>query len=173
MLYRRGRQVVTHACRGLASWRVSDASSYLSVNMRVVEEFAAAATPPAGFVRRGDALCHETATVDPTATFVGPSLVGARSRIEAGAVVVGPTSFGASSRVGRDAVVTRSAIWDGAIIQARAYVDGCVVTAGTVIDKGAVMRCAVCSPGRRSRLRMWLTRWLEGAEVERDIAARA
>lgn len=173
MLYRRGRQVVTHACRGLASWRVSDATSYLSVNMRVVEEFARATTPPAGFVRHGDALCHESATVDPTATFVGPSLVGARSRIEAGAVIVGPTSFGAACRVGRDAVVTRSAIWDGAVVQSRAYLDGCVLTAGAVVEKGAVVRCAVRSPGRGSRMRNWFTRWLGGAEAERDMTGRA
>lgn len=171
-LYRRGLQVVTHACRGTASWRVADASSYLSVNMRVLEELVRSTAPLNGFSRRGDAFCHAASSVHESATLVGPVLVGERTRIEAGAVVVGPTSFGAGCVVERDAVVTRSAVWDGAIVGSGAFVDGCVLTSDSAVEPGSVARCAVRAPRRRRGVRGWMTRWLGGAEVERDVRAR-
>lgn len=171
-LYRRGLQVVTHASRGIASWRVSDASSYLSVNMRVLEEFARTPSMLGGFARRLDAYCHESANVHDAATLVGPVLVGPKTRIEAGAVIVGPTSFGIGCVVGRDAVVTRSAVWDGAEVRDGAFVDGCVLTTESVVEAGAILRCAVRGPSRRRRMRQWMMRWLGGTQVEQDLSAQ-
>jgi NDP-sugar pyrophosphorylase family protein len=148
-LYRSGARVVTHVVPRQRVLRVTDAVSYLTANLWAVEQLAGAGGATEDQVRDGKAWVHPTAQVDPTARFVGPVLVGARSVIEHGALVVGPTTIGGDCRIAARAVVSRSAVWDRCQVGAGAIVDQSILTDGTEVEAELVVRETVCLPARR------------------------
>ncbi len=157
-LHRSGQLVVHEVVPGEAVQRVADAASYLAVNLWAVQRLTREDAERAGYERRGEAWVHRTARVAETAQLVGPVLVGPDSVVEAGAMVVGPASIGARSRVGREAVISRSAVWDDARIEALAIVDRSVLAHGTHVEPELVLREAVLVPRSRpaSRWPTWL-----------------
>ncbi len=163
MLYRRGIPVAMHVVPGILAPRVTDAASYLSVNMWTVERMLREGRAPEGAVQIGEALIHPSAQVHSSARFVGPVLVGANCRIGADALVVGPTSFGNGVVVEAGAVVTRSVLWNHATVEAGAIIDQCVLTEHARVERGLVVRETVSVPARRAapkvleRLAAWLS----------------
>jgi len=125
-LHRLGARVVPyHAATD--SPRVLNAASYLAVNEWMVERLVTTAEPIDAYDRSGSLVAHRTARISDQAMFVGPVLVGAGARIGAGAVVVGPTSIGRDAVLESGVLVSRSAIWQGAVIEQNAVVDRCLV----------------------------------------------
>lgn len=143
-LYAAGLRVSTYAAAAEASQRVTNAASYLAVSQWAVERMSADQTAPPGYVRLGDALVHESARLHATARFVGPVLLGPRSRIEEDAMVIGPTSIGADCLVGSQAVISRSILWSSCQIGAGAVLDHCILTDAAVVERERVMRETVC-----------------------------
>ena len=122
-LYRAGQRVVTHVGRG-ACPRVVNAETYLAINEWAIGLLADQATPAgARALPASTAVIEATASVDPTATLVGPVLVGPFTRIEAGAVIVGPSVLGPECRVGKGALVSRTVAWTGCVVGEEAVVD--------------------------------------------------
>jgi len=156
-LHRRGERIVTHEVPGDLAPRVTDAASYLGVNMRTVEEMVREGAVPSGYVRVGDAWVDPSARLDSTARFVGPVLVGPRSVIGCGTLIVGPTTIGTGCTIGRRAVVSRSAVWDRCHIGSGAIVDQSVLTNDARVDEELVVRETVYVP-RRCNERKFLGR---------------
>ena len=153
-LYRRGERVVTHLVPTSLVPRVTDAASYLGVNMWVVERMVQEGTIPEGYVQVGEAWVDPSARVDPTARLVGPVLVGARSAIEAGALIVGPTTIGDDCAIGSDAVITRSVIWDRCEVGVESILDQCILTHDVSVDTELVARETVFVGPRRTDRRL-------------------
>lgn len=156
-LYARGERVVTHVVRGPQAVRVTDAASYLGVNIWATEQVFRSDELPAEGRRNGDACVHPSAHVDPRARFVGPVLVGPNSMIGADALIVGPCTIGAGTRVGAEAVVSRSAVWDRCTVGDGAIVDHCVLADGARLEPGMIVRETVCLPQQRLG-ETWLAR---------------
>jgi mannose-1-phosphate guanylyltransferase len=145
-LYERGERVATHVVEKTQAARVTDASSYLSVNMWATEHNFAGGALPADRPGSDEACIDGSAHVDPTARFVGPVIVGPNAVIGPGALVVGPSTIGAGSRIGADAVVSRSAIWERCHVGPGAIVDQCVLVDGARAEAEYVVRETVCFP---------------------------
>lgn len=147
-LYRRGERVLTHVVQGAQSARVTDAASYLGVNIWATERAFHENKLPAGGRQMGDAWVDRAAHVDPTARFVGPVIVGPNVHIGPGALIVGPSTIGAGSRIFSDAVVSRSALWERCTVGTGAIVDQCVLADNARVEADYVVRETVCLPGR-------------------------
>jgi NDP-sugar pyrophosphorylase family protein len=148
-LYQRGRRVVPFVVRGAQSVRVTDAASYLGVNMWATEWMFRENRLPGGGRRIGDAWVDAAAYVAPSARFVGPVIVGANAWIGRDALIVGPSTIGAGSRIGAGAVVSRSAVWERCVVGEGTNVDQCVLADGARLGPGLVVRETVCLPARR------------------------
>jgi len=131
-LYRSGERVIAFAAPG-ALPRVFDASSYLAVTGWMVEHLIAADGQPQGFIRSANSLIHEDAQIAADSVCVGPVWIGAGARIMSGAVIVGPASIGRDVVIEPGVLVSRSAVWRRSFIGARAIVDRCIITDGSVI----------------------------------------
>ncbi|GAA2816650.1 NDP-sugar synthase [Saccharopolyspora taberi] len=83
----------------------------------------------------GEALLLDGAKVDPEATVVGGSTVGAGGVVASGAEVTGSTLFD-DVRVDAGAVVERSVVGAGAVIEAGAVVRGAVIGDGVTVGAG-------------------------------------
>ena len=134
-LYRAGERVVAFTTSE-PSARVMSPSTYLAVNGWIVEKMVAADQPPYGYTKTGECLLHRDATIDRTATFVGPVLVAAGAHIHAGATIVGPCSVGCDAIVHEGVVVSRSAIWRRSTVGPRAVADRSIVIDDAVVDPG-------------------------------------
>jgi NDP-sugar pyrophosphorylase family protein len=176
-LYNRGELVATFAADGHAPPRVTDATSYLALNMWALEEILTRDLSLPGYARVNGAWIHTSARVDSAARFVGDVLVGPGCVIDHGAVIIGPTTVGAGCMVGEQAVISRSAIWDRCRVGAAAHLDQCILTDDSCLEPGAAIRNTVRvaplgSPptfvGRlRSRLRGWRKEARVTVEVDR------
>ena len=151
-LYRRGERIVTHVVPGDSTLRVTNAASYLALNMWAVQGMAQQAAMPEGYARINEAWIDPSARVDPTALFVGPALVGAKCVIEAGTLVVGPTTIGVESTIEPRAVVSRSAVWDRCRVGTGALLDHCILTDDARVGPEMVVRNTVRVAPRRSPL---------------------
>lgn len=130
--------------------RVLDAETYLAANELAMQAIAAGRLTLTGFERRGDALIHHDAVVDPSVILAGPLMVAPGAVIEPRAVVVGPTTIGADVTIGEGAVVSRSAVWRRSRIEARAVVDRSIVgDDGFVACEQHVSRGVVIGAGAR------------------------
>jgi NDP-sugar pyrophosphorylase family protein len=138
-LYQRGRRVVPFVVRGAQSVRVTDAASYLGVNMWTTEWMFRENRLPVG-QQVGDAWVDTAAYIDPSARFVGPVIVGANAWIGQDTLVVGPSTIGDGSRIEAGTVVSRSAVWERCVIGEGTHVDQCVLTDGARLGSGLVVR---------------------------------
>ncbi len=95
-LYRAGEHVAAHRI-GARSARVHGTGTYLDVNHYAVLRMLRRPEPPAGYDRRGDALVHRSASVDPDVgalQFAGAAFLSFRT--SGGAISVIGSSFSAS-----------------------------------------------------------------------------
>jgi len=167
-LYQAGERVVPYVVRGAQSTRVTDAASYLGVNLWATERVFSENGLPAGGKRVGDAWIHPTAHVSPGARFVGPVIVGPNAWIGPDALVIGPSTIGAGARIGAGAVVSRSAVWERCVVGGGTNVDQCVLADGARLDANLVVRETIClAPTRRSH--RWLG-WLGALFASRKKA---
>jgi NDP-sugar pyrophosphorylase family protein len=143
-LHAAGMLVSTYVVGTPAMPRVADAVSYLAVSKWAVERLSAEEPAPAGYVRIGEALIHESARLGLRARFVGPVLIGPQCRIEEDALVVGPTSIGEGGVVGRQAVVCRCVLWSRCRVGAGAMVDHCILADEAVVPEHQVLRESIC-----------------------------
>lgn len=126
-LHADGVPVHVHESAGVTP-RVIDFGSYSAVSRWLISTAGKRADRYPGFVPFEEGMRHRSARVSPTATFVGPVLVGPDVQVGDHAVVVGPTSLGAGTSVGEHAMVARSFLLDGARVGAGASVDASLVS---------------------------------------------
>ena len=149
-LFGNGARVATFAAGGEPSPRVTDAASYLALNMWAVRERAKEDLSLPGYVRVNGAWIHASARVDSAVRFVGDVLVGPRCLIDRGAMIIGPTTIGADCTIAEQVIISRSAIWDRCNVGAAARLDQCIVTDDSCLDPGTVIRNTVCVAPLRS-----------------------
>jgi len=141
-LHKAGEQVSTYTASEMAP-RALNADGYLALNHWAIERVATRPGFADGFQADGEALVHESASVDPSARLLGPVLVGARVSIGAGATLVGPVSIGQGTTVGDGAVVSRSVVWSGCTVGEGAFVDRSMLADGTHVGTGTLVVSAV------------------------------
>lgn len=147
-LHRAGQRVMAHTGYG-ACPRVVNAESYLSVNEWMIE-WAARDPPFETHDVLGESAVHRDTFVDPRARLLGPVLLGPAVTIEAGATVIGPTAIGAGSRVERNAVVSRTVAWNDCVVGRDAIVDRCLLADGVVVRSHESLFAALKARGPRS-----------------------
>ncbi|UCG33182.1 MAG: NDP-sugar synthase [Phycisphaerales bacterium] len=150
-LYNNGKFVGTFAAGGELPPRVTDATSYLALNMWALEETVSGGPPLPGYARVNGAWIHTSARVDSAVRFVGDVLVGPGCVIAPGAMIIGPTTVGAGSTVAEQAVISRSAVWERCRVGAAARLDQCILTDDSCLEPGAVLSSTVCVAPLSSR----------------------
>lgn len=149
-LVRQGERVHTFVV-GDAVPRVLDADTYLAVNDFATQ--TATVTGPMSdrdpYIRWGDALIHREATIASDVVLAGPVLVGPGANLRSGAVVIGPSSIGCDVTIDEGALVSRSAIWRRAHVQAGAVVDRSIVADDAVVTSGAQAYRSIVASGRK------------------------
>lgn len=108
--------------------RVSDASSYLAANERLLRYYLETPTPPRGYRRRGSALVHISASVSEHAKLIGPILIGPRTEVDDETILVGPLVLGNDCRTAGRTTLCRSVIWNECNFGSELLVDNCIVT---------------------------------------------
>jgi mannose-1-phosphate guanylyltransferase len=151
-LYQSGQHVFPWSIPRGANLRVRELASYLAATCRAIEALTSGCLPPDAYVRVGDGWAHKSARIDETACVVGPVLVGPSCKIEHRVTVLGPAAIDEGCEIERDAVVSTAAIWSHCRVGAGAIVDHCVLTTGSRIEPGLVLRETVNAPARRSRV---------------------
>ncbi len=147
-LYAAGEQVSTHMAGAVAP-RVVSTDTYLALNQWAVERVSRDPAPPNGFRASGEALVHESASVDGSARLLGPVLLGPRVSVRAGATIIGPASIGPETTVARDAVVCRSVAWSGCVVGEGAFVDRCMLADGASVEpRGTAVAALKSQDGR-------------------------
>lgn len=131
--------------------RVLDADTYLAVNDFATQ--TATVTGPSSdgdiYIRWGDALIHRDATIASDVVLAGPVLVGPGANLRSGAVVIGPSSIGCDVTIDEGALVSRSAIWRRAHVQAGAVVDRSIVADDAVVSSGVQAYRSIVASGRK------------------------
>lgn len=152
-LYRRGARISTYVVQNSQTPRVTDAASYLNLNLWCMEHATQRGLELDGYNRVGDAWVHVSARVSSTARLVGPVLVGPNTTISSDVLLIGPVTIGMGCTIGSGAVVTRSAIWDRCEVGQGAVVDQCVLADGAKVDADLAVRETACVPRNGRRLR--------------------
>lgn len=150
-LHRAGLRVDVHSIEGVAP-RVHGVSSYFAVNEWAVELAGSGVWELDGYAVDRRTLRHIDARIDDGVQLLGPVLIGPGAVVENGAIIVGPTTIGRGCRIGEGAVVSRSAIWDEAVIGPRAQLDRCIVADGVSVERGAELFNSVCVSAGADRL---------------------
>lgn len=168
-LYEAGERVLKYEVQGVAP-RILDYATYASVNRWLIAHTIDHPSFLADYRRDGTSLIHATAWVAPTARLIGPVIVGPGVRIEEHAVVVGPSSIGARSRIGAFASISRTLMWDDCLVG-----EGAIVDASLLADDGVVrahdqlfnaLRVASDAPGRP------VSKWITRPTLERGLMAQ-
>lgn len=167
-LLRRGAHVAVHTAAA-ASPRVTDATSYVVANWWAIRALCAEEPALHGYVRRDEALVHETADVACSALLLGPNIIGPQTRVLPEAVVVGPTITGANCIIGPSAVVSGSVLWDDCHLQQNARVDHTVLTTGVLIRAGETCTNVV----RLAQPSSWMRLLGAGAAPRRTVPHHA
>lgn len=134
-LYEAGEAVITHVIDEPII-RVTGAGSCFLANEFILEQMLDDECRPVGYVRRGEALIHESAEVDADARLVGPVLIGPGTRIERDTTIVGPTTIGRRCFVSSGTLVCRSILWDRAVVEGGAFIDRCILTYDARVEDG-------------------------------------
>ena len=147
-LHEAGETVATYMADQVVP-RVVNADTYLALNQWVVEWTSRHRQAADGFRSLGDAVLHESASVDPTARLLGPVLVGPGVTVQANATLVGPISIGPGTKIGHDAVLSRSVVWSRCEVGARSFVDRSMLADRAVVEPGTVVISAMRTDRRR------------------------
>lgn len=150
-LYESGERVTPYRVSSERAPRVTGAWSYLSANMHAVQNIGTVMNGNDKFKRMGEAWVHRTAEVSASARLVGPVLVSAESTISGGALVVGPTAIGEQTSIQSDSVISRTIVWERCTIGTGAVIDHSILTAGTNVKPGRVIRNTICVPQNGKR----------------------
>jgi mannose-1-phosphate guanylyltransferase/phosphomannomutase len=75
--------------------------------------------------------------IDPSAKIQPPVMIGNNCRIGARVKIKPGTIIGDNVTIGNDAQLERSIVWNGAIIGEEAYLQACVISRGTRVDRRA------------------------------------
>ena len=134
-LYAAGEHVATQIAGSVVP-RVVNTDTYLALDQWAVARAVQDPDLRQGFRVRGEAVVHDSASVDPSARLLGPMLLGPGVCVEAGATLVGPLSVGPRTSVGKGAVVSRSVVWSGCVVGKEALVDRCMLADGARIEPG-------------------------------------
>ncbi|HLI14857.1 MAG TPA: sugar phosphate nucleotidyltransferase [Acidimicrobiales bacterium] len=148
-----------YGCRTERYWEdVGTLEAYLRAHEDVLDGKVALGIE--GFPLRPGVWVGTGAEVDPTATIVGPALIGDNCRVGPGARVGAYSVLGANVRVGDGAEIERSVVHDNCYVGAGSMLRGVVVgrsselRQGVHIEEGAVIgdhcrigRQAVVTPG--------------------------
>lgn len=164
-LYRRGEHILTHTVALKAVPRVTNAASYLTMNLWAVEHGLWDRAIHSEYRRINEARVHRSSEIQPGARVVGPAVIGPGNLIERGAMIIGPASVGSHCSVGPNAVLSRSTVWDRCCIASGAVIDHCLLTNDAEAEAGVVYREAIVLPSRRP-LRDWLGRRSSYGRVE-------
>lgn len=154
-LVRQRERVATFVATGAAP-RVLDANTYLAVNDYATQTLTVQGQSIAGrsiasdaFIRWGDALIHQEATIASDVVLAGPVLIGPGANLRSGAVVIGPSSIGCDVTIDEGALVSRSAVWRRAHIQAGAVVDRSILADDAVVMRDRQEHGSVVVSGRK------------------------
>lgn len=150
-LYEAGELVASFRAEA-ATPRVINASTYLSVNLWMVEQLAERGEELPGYFALGDLQAHATARLALDAVIVGPVLVGPHARVDPGATIVGPATIGFGATIGAGAMVSRSAVWRKSVIGRQAVVDRSVVADHAVVEEKALLMGTVAAEKSRRPL---------------------
>lgn len=149
-LYKEGEHVGTHVARSVAP-RVVNTDTYLALDQWAIERAAQTPDVARGFHARGEAVVHDSASVDPSARLLGPMLLGPGVSVHSGATLVGPLSLGPKTSVGRGAVVSRSVVWSRCFVGDEALVDRCMLADGARIEPRQPVFATVRTDENRGR----------------------
>ncbi|MBN1343898.1 MAG: NDP-sugar synthase [Phycisphaerae bacterium] len=147
-LHLSGERVLTYHAEGPCP-RVTDASTYLAVNHWRLEWLGREPYPLAGYRRVKDSQVHLSARLDPSATLIGPVLIGPNTHVGPEVTIVGPSSIGADCRVEAGAVVCRSVVWDRCVIGVDSIIDRCILRNGASIEGRERLHSIVQASRRR------------------------
>ncbi|NOT00982.1 MAG: NDP-sugar synthase [Phycisphaerales bacterium] len=162
-LHKNGVRVDAHPIDGHAP-RLTGIGSYFPLNEWALRRAMAGTWEFDGYSSGGSTLVHIDGRVEPTARLLGPVMVGPGAIVRGHAIVVGPTSIGRDAIVGDGAVVTRSALWSGAVVGNGAHVDRCIVADHARVEPNTRHFDTVCLPERRSTGRRGRFGRVRGAE---------
>ncbi len=84
--------------------------------------------------------------VSPQATLLGPVMIGRDCVIGPGVQIIGPTCIGDGCLVEEGALLRESLLHPGARVEQNSRVEGCVLTADTVVTSGQALREVVTIP---------------------------
>lgn len=134
-----------------AAPRVLDADTYLAVNDFATQTATVKdrSSAPGVFIRWGDALIHQEATIASDVVLAGPVLIGPGANLRSGVVVIGPSSIGCDVTIDDGALVSRSAVWRRAHVQSRAVVDRSIIADDAVVMRDAQEYGSVVVSGRK------------------------
>ncbi|HVA36915.1 MAG TPA: NDP-sugar synthase [Candidatus Dormibacteraeota bacterium] len=90
---------------------------------------------------------HESAVVDPSATFEGDVLVGPRTRIGAGAHIAGPTVIGSDCVIGAGARLRACILWNRVHVGERAALHDVILGHGEEVAAESSVAGEVLAPG--------------------------
>jgi len=90
---------------------------------------------PDGFNRLKDSevWVAERVEIAEEVRFLGPTMIGADTRIASGAVIVGPTMIEQNVSIGDNACLEESVLWDGAVVADESQIRRCLVDEEQII----------------------------------------
>lgn len=128
-------------------WRdIGSPAAYRLAQMDLLDGRVRTPLPPPGRQTAAGWVAEEV-EVDPSATVVGPVVLGPRARIGPGAAVGPRVVLGAGCRVGARACLVDAVLWEEVDVGPAAVVRECVVAAGARIGAGAEVGAGVTLPG--------------------------
>jgi NDP-sugar pyrophosphorylase family protein len=139
--------------------RLTDAASYIALNACALERLSRTDRLPPGYRRAGQSIVHESAHIAAPDRLAGDVLIGPGTMVAPSATVIGPVVIGAECVIEAAAVVGQSVVWDNCRIVRGAAVSHCVLGDGAEVEAEALLRHAVFAgepdrhPERRSGLR--------------------
>jgi mannose-1-phosphate guanylyltransferase len=93
-------------------------------------------------VSQDGVYCEPDATIHPSASIVGPVVIGSRCRIDQRAHIEGPVVIGEDCHIGEGASLERVVLWAGVSIDAGASLKQCVVNRSEIGGKEQIIDCS-------------------------------
>ncbi len=125
-LHKDGHTVAIHELGDVLP-RVTNMSSYLTLNAVQCRQLTTGTYCPPGYKRVGDSLIHETARVSSSDRLIGPVLLGPETVVARDVTIVGPTVVGRECLIQSEAVVCASVVWNECYLGEHSVVDHAVL----------------------------------------------
>jgi len=106
----------------------------------------------------------EAGDIDPSATIVGPTIIGNGVKVGARARINGPTVVGDGCVIGAESIVEESVLWSGVRLAPRVCLNGAILGRDAVVDEDTIISGGSivsdgCSIGRQNRLDQGIRVW--------------